>query len=98
MKLSSHITDIMPSDLLGINETLMHQYIEFITDQLIVALGGSKMYYVDNLFLFMDIILLHGKTNFFEQWNTEYALANIDQTDERFHRVSMFSFCLLNSC
>ncbi|KAK0215927.1 ribonucleoside-diphosphate reductase [Armillaria nabsnona] len=48
---------IIPSDLLGMKETLIHQYIEFVTDQLIVTLRGSKLYCVGNPFPFMDIIL-----------------------------------------
>lgn len=96
MKLSSRLTDIMLSDLLGMNEILMHQYIEFVTDWLIVALGGSKLYCVSNPFPFMDMILLHGKTNFFEHQNTEYTLGNIDQTDDSFCKLSVFFLVFLN--
>ncbi|PBK86200.1 hypothetical protein ARMGADRAFT_857212, partial [Armillaria gallica] len=50
----------------------MHQYIEFVTDRLLVALGSSKVYFISNPFPFMVMISLHGETNFFEQRNGEY--------------------------
>ncbi|PBK59366.1 ribonucleoside-diphosphate reductase [Armillaria solidipes] len=80
-------TDIMPSDLLGMNAVLMHQYIEFVTDRLLVALGCAKLYCVGNPFPFMDMISLRGKTNFFERRNAEYALANVGQKDENFRKL-----------
>ncbi len=45
----------------------MKQYIEFVADRLVVALGNSKFYNVTNTFDSTDNISLAGKTNFFEK-------------------------------
>jgi ribonucleoside-diphosphate reductase subunit M2 len=62
------------------NAALMCQYIEFIADRLLVALGNEKHYNVTNPFDFMDMISLQGKTNFFERRVSEYSKANIDRS------------------
>ncbi|KAF9074195.1 hypothetical protein BDP27DRAFT_1317461 [Rhodocollybia butyracea] len=49
------------------NTTLMCQYIEFVADRLLVALGNEKHYNSTNPFDFMDMISLQGMTNFFEK-------------------------------
>jgi ribonucleotide reductase beta subunit family protein with ferritin-like domain len=45
----------------------MCQYIELAVDCLLVAPGCPKHYNSTNLFDFMDMISLQGKTNFFEK-------------------------------
>ena len=42
----------------------MCQYIEFVVDRLLVALGCPKQYNSTNPFDFMNMISLQGKTNF----------------------------------
>lgn len=59
------------------NAKLMCQYIEFVADRLLVALGNEKHYNVTNPFDFMDMISLQGKTNFFEKRVSDYAKANV---------------------
>lgn len=54
----------------------MCQYIEFVADRLLVALGSEKHYNSTNPFDFMDMISLQGKTNFFEKRVSEYARAH----------------------
>ena len=49
------------------NCNLMCQYIEFVADRLLLALGNKKVYNVTNPFDFMENISLAGKTNFFEK-------------------------------
>jgi len=44
------------------NDVLMCQYIEFVADRLLVALGNEKHYNATNPFDFMDMISLNGKT------------------------------------
>ena len=61
------LSDALPVSLIGMNCKLMCQYIEFVADRLLVALGCNKYYKVDNPFDFMDLISLQGKTNFFEK-------------------------------
>ena len=69
--------------LIGMNAQLMCQYIEFVADRLLVALGNEKYYNATNPFDFMDMISLQGKTNFFEKRVSDYAKANFHQTLSR---------------
>jgi ribonucleotide reductase beta subunit family protein with ferritin-like domain len=70
------ICDALPCKLIGMNSTLMSQYIKFVADRLCLQLGNFKIYNVSNPFDFMEMISLEGKTNFFEKRVGEYALAN----------------------
>ena len=45
---------------------MMCQYIEFVADRLLVALGNDKLYHTENPFDWMELISMEGKTNFFE--------------------------------
>ncbi|RDX55735.1 hypothetical protein OH76DRAFT_1339387 [Lentinus brumalis] len=69
------LTEALPVSLIGMNAQLMCQYIEFVADRLLVALGNDKHYNATNPFDFMDMISLQGKTNFFEKRVSEYAMA-----------------------
>jgi ribonucleotide reductase beta subunit family protein with ferritin-like domain len=60
------LTDALPVALIGMNSTLMCQYIEFVADRLLVALGNDKLYNTENPFDWMELISMEGKTNFFE--------------------------------
>lgn len=60
------LTDALPVSLIGMNAVLMCEYIEFVADRLLVALGNPKHYHTKNPFDFMELISLGGKTNFFE--------------------------------
>jgi len=73
------ITESIPCDLIGMNSPTMCQYIEFVSDNLLVNLGYNKIYNVEfpSTFSFMDAISIQGKTNFFEKRPTEYQKANI---------------------
>ncbi|KIM90680.1 hypothetical protein PILCRDRAFT_811140 [Piloderma croceum F 1598] len=74
------LTDALPCKLIGMNSTLMCQYIEFVADRLLVSLGNDKVYNVTNPFDFMDMISLQGKTNFFEKCVSDYSKANINHS------------------
>lgn len=76
------LTDALPVSLIGMNCRLMCQYIEFVADRLMVALGLPKHYGVDNPFDFMDLISLQGKTNFFERRVGEYQKSGVRQGSE----------------
>lgn len=56
------LTKALPVKLIGMNDALMAQYIEFVADRLLVALGNDKHYNATNPFDFMDMISLSGKT------------------------------------
>ncbi|KAJ1969423.1 Ribonucleotide-diphosphate reductase (RNR), small subunit [Dispira parvispora] len=71
------LSDALPVSLIGMNATLMKQYIEFVADRLLVALGCPKHYRSENPFDFMDLISLQGKTNFFEKRVSDYQKAGV---------------------
>ncbi|XP_042467159.1 ribonucleoside-diphosphate reductase small chain-like [Zingiber officinale] len=60
------VCDSLPVALIGMNSELMSQYIKFVADHLLRALGYENMYKVSNPFDWMELISLQGKTNFFE--------------------------------
>ncbi|KAF9821421.1 hypothetical protein IEO21_00667 [Rhodonia placenta] len=72
------LTDALPCALIGMNSVLMCQYIEFVADRLLVALGHAKIWGSSNPFDFMDMISLQGKTNFFEKRVSDYAKAGVN--------------------
>lgn len=71
------VSDALPVRLIGMNATLMCQYIEFVADRLLISLGCQKHYNVTNPFDFMELISLQGKTNFFEKRVAEYQKAGV---------------------
>jgi ribonucleoside-diphosphate reductase beta chain len=71
------VSDALPVKLIGMNSDLMCQYIEFVADRLLVALGCPKFYNAANPFDFMEMISLQGKTNFFEKRVAEYQKAGV---------------------
>ena len=71
------VTDALPVSLIGMNAELMTQYIEFVADRLLVALGNEKHYGTSNPFDWMELISLQGKTNFFEKRVGDYQKAGV---------------------
>lgn len=71
------VCDALPCALVGMNGDLMSQYIKFVADRLLGALGCSKLYNVPNPFDWMELISLQGKTNFFEKRVGEYQKASV---------------------
>jgi ribonucleoside-diphosphate reductase beta chain len=76
------ILEALPVRLIGMNSDLMEQYLEFVTDRLLMALGCSKVYNSENPFDFMQNIALQGKTNFFEKRVAEYQKAGVNNASE----------------
>lgn len=71
-------------DLLGMNKTLMNQYVEFVADRLLVSMGRPKIYNSSNPFPFMENISLSGKTNFFEKRVSDYQKMRVmENSDEK---------------
>ena len=69
------ITESLPCNLIGMNMTLMKQYIQYVADRLLLMLGLDKIYRVENPFEWMELISVQGKTNFFEKRVGEYSNA-----------------------
>jgi len=84
------ITEAIPCRLIGMNNKLMCQYIEFVADRLCLQLGYDKIYNSQNPFDFMELISIESKVNFFERTNSEYALANKTMDDDIFKFTADF--------
>jgi ribonucleoside-diphosphate reductase beta chain len=74
------ITESLPCHLVGMNDKLMADYIEFVADRLSSQLGYGKIYSTANPFDFMERISLEGKDNFFEKRVTTYAKSGVGKT------------------
>lgn len=74
------ITESLPVSLIGMNSNLMKQYLEFVVDGLLVKLGCSKEYNVEQPFKFMEQIAVETKGNFFESRTVEYQKAKLNET------------------
>jgi len=73
------ITESLPVSLIGMNSKLMLQYLEYVTDQLLIKLGIKPHFNSANPFDFMVQIALETKQNFFEGRPTEYKRADLNQ-------------------
>jgi ribonucleotide reductase beta subunit family protein with ferritin-like domain len=71
------ICDALPVSLIGMNASLMSQYIEFVADRLLRDLGYRPLFGSTNPFDWMDMISLEGKTNFFEKRVGEYQKSGV---------------------
>ena len=80
------INDAIPCAMVGMNDKLMSQYIEYVADRLLLQLRYDPIYKSTNPFDFMETICLTGKTNFFERRVGEYAKAGVlvDDTNQIF--------------
>lgn len=71
------VSESLPVSLIGMNKTLMQQYIEYVADRWLVMLGYRKLYDASNPFSFMELISLNQKTNFFESVNSVYRKSGV---------------------
>lgn len=71
------VVDAIPCRLVGMNSEMMQTYIKFVADRAFTDLGYSKQYHVENPFPWMELIGLQGKTNFFEQFPSQYQRAGV---------------------
>ena len=76
------ILNSLPCSLIGMNSTLMTEYIEFVADRLLTQLVYPKLFNSKNPFPFMENSSLQGKTNFFEKRVGEYQKSNVGNTKE----------------
>ncbi|GAQ86383.1 Ribonucleotide reductase [Klebsormidium nitens] len=87
------VCDALSCSLVGMNAELMSQYIEFVSDRLLMTLGCDRVYKTQNPFDWMELISLQGKTNFFEKRVGEYqkagVMANINKESTDTHRFSL---------
>ena len=74
------IPESLPVSLIGMNSNLMKQYLEFVTDGLLVKFGCKKEFNVEQPFKFMEQIAVETKGNFFESRTMEYQKAKLNET------------------
>jgi ribonucleoside-diphosphate reductase beta chain len=74
------ITESLPVSLIGMNHNLMKQYLEFVTDGLLIKFGCKKEFNVEQPFKFMEQIAVETKGNFFESRTVEYQKAKLNET------------------
>ena len=67
------ITVALSCELIGMNASLMGQYIEYVADRLLQMFGIDKIFGSPNPFDWMELISVQGKTNFFEKRVGEYS-------------------------
>ena len=77
------ITEALPVSLIGMNSELMKQYLEYVSDRLLMDLGVGKVYNTDNPFDFMANIALQNKTNFFEKRVADYVKSGVGEVQEQ---------------
>jgi ribonucleotide reductase beta subunit family protein with ferritin-like domain len=78
------ITDSIPCHMIGMNADLMKQYIEFVSDRLLVQLGYNKIWNTKNPFEWMELISLRPKSNFFELRVGEYSKSKLSENSTHF--------------
>ena len=86
----SFIIDALPCRLIGMNSTLMKQYIEFVADRIINQLGYKKIYKVLCPFDFMELIALEQKGNFFETKISSYSIDTNKKEDDNSNFDAVF--------
>ncbi len=64
-------------DLIGMNSSLLKQYIMFVADVTLRWFGYPALYKVKNPFPWMDKWSVDGITSFFEKRNSEYQLSGV---------------------
>jgi ribonucleoside-diphosphate reductase beta chain len=77
------ITEALPVSLIGMNSNLMKQYLEYVSDRLLMDLGVGKVYNAENPFDFMQNIALQNKTNFFEKRVADYVKSGVGEVQEQ---------------
>lgn len=78
---SEFVNEALKIDLIGMNSKLMNQYIKFVADYWIKALGYPPLFNEKNPFDWMDLISMQSKTNFFEQRVSDYKKAGVGQNE-----------------
>ena len=77
------ITEALPVSLIGMNSELMKQYLEYVSDRLLMDIGVGKVYNTENPFDFMANIALQNKTNFFEKRVADYVKSGVGEVQEQ---------------
>jgi ribonucleotide reductase beta subunit family protein with ferritin-like domain len=77
------VCDALKVELVGMKSGLMSEYIEYVADRLLVALGQRPVYNTKNPFKWMVNLGLNRKNNFFEGRTSEYRKAGVGRSGAR---------------
>lgn len=77
--------DAIQCDMIGMNQKMMTQYINYVSDRLLSMLNYDTLYNVQNPFDFMDTISLHNKDNFFENRPDAYQRAHNNKNKDKWN-------------
>jgi len=80
------VVDALPIKLIGMNSSVMCEYIKFCADRLLFSLGWDRHYRIGNPSEWMETISLQGKTDFLEKRDGEYFKSGVgvDRADQSF--------------
>lgn len=79
------ITDALPCKLIGMNATMMKEYIKCVANRLVKQFGYDEIYpKVSQPFTFMERSALPGKSNFFELRPTQYSKGAVEETGDAY--------------
>lgn len=70
------INEVLGFGLPGLTPLMMNQYVEYVTDTILVDYGLPKEFNVSQPLSYMDRILLDSRANFFERRSTSYSRIN----------------------
>lgn len=76
------MSDAIQTQLIGINSNAMCQYLDYVSDGLLVMLGYEKIFNATNPFEWIETIGLTTKDNFFEKRPNAYQKAHNDQNKD----------------
>ena len=88
------VADALQCSLIGMNETHMKQYIEYVADRLCLQLGYQKIYGTKNPFDWIEAMSLKQKSNFFEHRVSQYSMADVSSlagSEKELSNVDIFS-------
>lgn len=77
------VCESLPVELIGMNSTMMCQYIEYVADHLFLNLIGKQVYNTPNPFPWVLVSSLESKSNFFETRVAGYAKADLHDTEKK---------------
>jgi ribonucleotide reductase beta subunit family protein with ferritin-like domain len=78
------ITVSLPCNLIGMNSSLMIEYIKFTSNRLSKQFGHEDIYMANQPFTFMDRICLVNKSNFFENKVSEYSKLAVEEEGDAY--------------
>ena len=75
----------LPQTLTGMNAAQMVEYVKYVANRLLSMLNGNyaPIWQAKQPLVFMDMISIDAKTNFFERRVSEYQLAQVGQDESR---------------